>query len=97
MWAFLRYFILAIEEMFTLKLIKETILIGLSFGVVGFIVSTLFMFLPNSKDKKPFEFKDYHFWWQVFLSSVVAGSLFHLLCDFSGVNRWSCRNGNACN
>ena len=76
------------------KLIKETIFIGLAFGVVGFIVSTAFMFLPN-KDGKKFNLKNYHFKSQVFWSNVVAGALFHLLCEFFGVNAWYCSNGDA--
>jgi|TARA_B110000196_G_scaffold149267_1_gene128937 hypothetical protein len=79
----------------SLKLIKETLLIGLAFGVLGLVISTAFMFLPN-KDGKKFDLKDYHFWWQVFLSNAVTGALLHLLCEVTGVNKWYCKNGNAC-
>lgn len=79
----------------TNKLLKETFTIGVSFGILGLIISTAFMFLPNLQGKK-FELKDYHFWWQVFLSNAIAGALFHLICEWGGINRWYCKNGNAC-
>ena len=78
-----------------MKLLNETLAIAVSFGLLGLVVSTLFMFLPNSDGRK-FELKDYHFWWQVFLSNAVAGALFHLICEATGVNKWYCKNGNAC-
>jgi hypothetical protein len=81
--------------MTTSKLITETLAIGVSFGILGLIISTAFMFLP-SRDGKKFDLKDYHFWWQVFLSNAVAGALFHLICEATGVNKWYCKNGNAC-
>ena len=26
----------------------------------------------------------------------IAGFIVHLLCEYSGVNKWYCSNGNAC-
>jgi hypothetical protein len=78
-----------------MNLLLETVCIGLAFGIIGLVVSTAFMFLPN-KDGKKFDLKDYHFWPQVFLSNAVAGAIFHLLCEVFGVNKWYCKNGNAC-
>jgi len=32
-----------------------------------------------------------------YVSTVIIGMLVHLLCEFSGLNKWYCKNGNACN
>lgn len=29
-------------------------------------------------------------------ATVAIGFITHLLCEFSGINRWYCKNGNAC-
>lgn len=26
----------------------------------------------------------------------LVGVIIHLFCEFSGINRWYCKNGNAC-
>lgn len=81
--------------MLSLELLKEMLVFGLMCGVIGTIISTGIMFLPN-KDGKQFDLKEYHFWWQVFLAHVATGMVAHLLCEVSGVNKWYCSNGNAC-
>ena len=32
-----------------------------------------------------------------YVSTVIIGMFVHLLCEFSGLNKWYCKNGNACN
>jgi hypothetical protein len=32
-----------------------------------------------------------------YVSTVIIGMLVHLICEFSGINKWYCKNGNACN
>lgn len=31
-----------------------------------------------------------------YASTVIIGILVHLLCEYSGVNKWYCHSGNAC-
>lgn len=30
------------------------------------------------------------------VSTVIIGMLSHLICEFSGINKYYCNNGNAC-
>lgn len=75
-----------------MEFLKEVLLVGFATGVVGLLVSTLFMFIFARK----FSLKKYHFWWQVALSYFITGCLIHILCESTGVNKWYCKNGAAC-
>ena len=74
-----------------MKLVKELLAVGLGFGLLGLVISTAFMFLSPK-----FKLSEYHFWWQVFLSSALTGAIFHLVCEATNINKWYCKNGNAC-
>ena len=32
----------------------------------------------------------------MYLRIFILGASIHLFCEFTGVNRWYCKNGNAC-
>jgi hypothetical protein len=32
-----------------------------------------------------------------YIATFIIGVLVHLLCEFSGANKWYCKNGNAAN
>lgn len=74
-----------------LKLLIEALVVGIMTAIVGLIISTLLM-MPS----KDFSFQKYHFWPQVLLSFFITGVVIHLLCEISGINKWYCKNGNAC-
>lgn len=69
----------------------EALVVGLVAGIVGLIISTLFM-LPS----KDFSLKKYHFWPQVALSFFVTGFILHVGFELAGANKWYCKHGNAC-
>lgn len=73
-----------------MSLVKETAVVGIATAVVGLIVSTLWMRLGEGK--APSQRTLYN----VGLSLFVTGALVHLLAEASGVNKWYCKNGAAC-
>lgn len=75
-----------------MKLVYEMLAVGFLTAILGFIISTLLMY----KFSENFTIKKYKFWPQVFLSFFITGCLIHLLCEYSGVNKWYCKNGVAC-
>jgi len=73
------------------NLIVEALIVGIISGIVGLIISTLFM-LPS----KDFSWKKYHFWPAVLLSFFTTGFLLHLGFEAAGANKWYCKHGKAC-
>jgi len=71
------------------KLIIETIAVGILMVVMGTVVS--YVFFNQSGSKKDWN-KNHVMEIALFLTGVFA----HLFCEFSGINRWYCKNGNAC-
>ena len=74
-----------------MHIILEALIVGIVVGIFGFIISTSLMFM-----NKNFSLKKYYFWKRVLFSYILTGFLFHLVAELSGVNKWYCKNGNAC-
>jgi Na+/H+-translocating membrane pyrophosphatase len=68
-----------------MQLVYETVSIGVLVVVIGHFVMKAVTNSSMVEDKmKPV------------VSLFITGALVHLICEFSGVNRWYCENGNAC-
>lgn len=66
----------------TQKLIIEAVAVGFGLVVLWYLFNII---------NKRFSNKD-----NIIISLFIVGALFHLIAEFSGVNKWYCRNGNAC-
>lgn len=65
----------------TQKLIIEALVVGLGLMVLWYVMNMV----------------DQNVWKKNMLVSMfITGAVFHLIAEFSGVNKWYCRNGNAC-
>jgi len=73
-----------------MSLVKETIAVSAGTAVIGLIVSTLWMRASDG------EWPTRHILVSVGLSLLVTGALVHLLAEVSGVNKWYCKHGAAC-
>ena len=64
------------------KLIIEAVAVGIGLVVLWYLFNII---------NKKFTNKD-----NIMITLFIVGALFHLIAEFSGVNKWYCRNGNAC-
>jgi hypothetical protein len=69
-----------------MSLIIEAIMIGLAEIVIGYFV----IFCMKQANLK----FDKHI--QMILGFFIIGVIIHLFCEFTGINKWYCKNGNAC-
>ena len=70
--------------------IKEAIAVGILTVIVGTFISKLF------SRKVPSTCKDWNKNYVMELSLFLTGLLIHLICEYTGINKWYCRNGSAC-
>ena len=66
----------------TQKLIIEASAVGLGLVLLWY----LFNMLSEKVSKKD----------NLIISLFIVGASFHLIAEFTGMNKWYCRNGNAC-
>jgi hypothetical protein len=69
------------------QLLNEILVVGFLTAIIGMIVSYLMMGQRS---------KDFKHWDQVGLSYFITGMLIHIMCEFTNINKWYCKNGNAC-
>lgn len=68
---------------------------ALAVGVMTMILGTL-LSVGSMHLQKGFEIKSIDFWPSLLTVNFLLGFLVHLLCEWSGINKWYCRNGYAC-
>lgn len=68
------------------RLLMEAIAVGILVVLLGYVVVYFMesMKLKIDKDK------------QMIIGFFMLGFLTHILCEFTGVNKWYCKNGHAC-
>ncbi len=68
------------------RLLIEAVAVGVLVVLLGYVVIYVMesMKLKMNRDK------------QMIIGFFVLGALTHLVCEFTGVNKWYCKNGIAC-
>ena len=75
-----------------LDLLKEAVVVGISVILFGYIGSYIAdALLPQPKRGEYFN-KYYVMELSLFLTGVIA----HLVFEYTGINKWYCKNGIAC-
>lgn len=69
-----------------------------SVGVITVIFGNLVVLLIGNMFKVdlPKECKNWNKFYTMEISLFITGVLIHLFCEFSGINKWYCKNGFAC-
>ena len=77
-----------------MQLIYEAIVVGIATVIFGNIAA--FLVGPFFKVDLPGECKNWNKFYAMEITLFVTGFLIHLFCEFSGINKWYCKNGFAC-
>lgn len=72
-------------------LIKEILFVGMLTMIIGLIISYITMYIGS-----PIQTKQFDHWGSVAFSFVVTGMLIHIICEYTGINKYYCVHGVAC-
>ena len=67
------------------QLMIEAVVVGILSVVVGKLVIYLFFNSQTSNKNESIE-----------ITLFLTGVFIHFICEYTGVNKWYCKNGNAC-
>ena len=76
------------------QLLLEAVVVGIITVIVGNIVG--FIIGKSLSVDLPAVCKDWNKYYTMEISLFLTGFLIHLICEFSGINKWYCKNGFAC-
>lgn len=76
-----------------MQLVYEAVAIGVLVVVVGVVVSNLVGMFHNGTKTACKDWNKNHV---MEITLFFIGVAVHLVCEFTGVNKWYCKNGNAC-
>ena len=72
----------------------EAFVVGIITVIVGNLVG--FAIGKSLNVDLPGVCKDWNKYYTMEISLFLTGFLIHLICEFSGINKWYCKNGFAC-
>ena len=75
-------------------LLIEAFAVGIATVIIGSFVG--FLIGRSSSVDLPKLCKEWNKNHIMEISLFLTGFILHLLCEYSGINRWYCKNGNAC-
>lgn len=73
------------------NLFKEAFIVGIATSILG----TFLSYLSMAYGQKSFTVK-FDNWTSIIISEFFTGFILHYIAEYYGVNKWYCKNGNAC-
>ena len=67
-------------------LLTEAITVGLFTVVLGYLVVYVMKLMKLKLSREV----------SMGLALFIIGMLIHIICEFTGINKWYCKNGHAC-
>ena len=77
-----------------MQLLKEAVFVGIGTVIIGSIVG--YILGKFSSVDLPAICKKWNKNHIMEFSLFFTGFLFHIICEFSGLNKWYCKNSKAC-
>ncbi len=77
-----------------MKLLIEAVVVGIITVIVGTLVAFILGSFFSSNLSKICKSWNKNYVMEV--SLFFTGFFIHIICEFTGINKWYCRNGNAC-
>tara|TARA_B100001057_G_scaffold405494_1_gene418480 strand:+ start:1430 stop:1660 length:231 start_codon:yes stop_codon:yes gene_type:complete len=68
------------------RLLIEAVAVGVLVVLLGYVVIYVMESMKLKMNRET----------QMAIGFFVLGALTHLVCEFTGVNKWYCKNGRAC-
>ena len=77
---------------------KQIIIEAIVVGIITVIIGNISGLLVASvlKVNLPEICNDWNKYYTMEITLFLTGFLIHLLCEFTGINKWYCKNGFAC-
>ena len=69
------------------QFIIEVLVVAILTSIIGVIVSNMMMGQRAV---------DFQHWDSVAMSYFITGALIHIICEYTKINKWYCKHGNAC-
>lgn len=70
-----------------LNIIKEGFMVAIVTLIIGTLMKFIIDYFFKSKENKSYTF---------FIILFITGFVAHILCQYTGINKWYCKNGVAC-
>tara|TARA_B110000967_G_scaffold156733_1_gene161783 strand:- start:192 stop:428 length:237 start_codon:yes stop_codon:yes gene_type:complete len=77
-----------------MQIFVEAIIVGIMTVIVGSLVGFILSKIVSSD--LPTACKKWNKFHIMEISLFLTGVIIHLVCEFGGLNKWYCSNGNAC-
>lgn len=77
-------------------LLIEAIVVGIMTVIVGTLAANIIRNYVEDKSELPVVCKSWNKNYAMEKSLFLTGFMVHLICQFTGINKWYCSNGLAC-